>query len=345
MSVWSGEGMKFLDIHFLDVGHGDCTIVEFPERLTVIDINNCKSFGKETESELRKRNEPPAVNPFLALMRPPAPPHPLGDFLAQMLEAQRKLQAEKDKLTDPIDYYKANFTGRPIFRDIQSHPDMDHMAGLYRIWVQERIPIVNFWDTKHCIEKDEVAMRRGEVNHDVKDWQTYKQLRRSVTDPTVLHLTHGLEGNYWTQDGIHIWAPFDHSECNNEDADPNGLSYLLRVRFGESDVILGGDATIETWEELYKQYKLPKIGLLKASHHGRKSSYHMESVKAMNPDLTIVSVGELKPKDDASASYERFSKVGCYSTVDHGDIIARCYVDGEIRLFERNWARIASSWD
>lgn len=122
MSVWSGEGMKFLDIHFLDVGHGDCTIVEFPERLTVIDINNCKSFGKETESELRKRNEPPAVNPFLALMRPPAPPHPLGDFLAQMLEAQRKLQAEKDKLTDPIDYYKANFTGRPIFRDIQVTP-------------------------------------------------------------------------------------------------------------------------------------------------------------------------------------------------------------------------------
>jgi len=55
----------------------------------------------------------------------------------------------------------------------------------------------------------------------------------------------------------------------------------------------------------------------------------MESIKAMNPALTVVSVGELKAKDDASASYERFSRVGCYSTLDHGDIIARCYVDGE----------------
>ena len=263
-----------------------------------------------------------------------------------MVEAQRKLQAEKDKLTDPIDYYKANFTGRAIFRYIQSHPDMDHMAGLQRIWVQEKIPIINLWDTKHCIEKDEAAMRGGEVNHDIKDWQAYKQLRSSATDPTVLHLTHGQRGNYWTQDGISIWAPFDHSECNNEDADPNGLSYLLRIQFGKSDVVLGGDATIETWEALYKHYKgLPKIGLLKASHHGRKSGYHRESIDAMNPDLTIVSVGELKAKDDAYASYERFSRVGCYSTLDHGDIIARCYEDGEIRLFERNWTRIASSWD
>jgi hypothetical protein len=341
--------------------------VVFAERLTVIDINNCKSFGKETESELQKRNEPPSPSPFLAppygalsafarptdplsgiggLAAPPPPPQRLTNFLAQIAEAQRKLQAERDKLTDPIAYFKANFAGRPIFRYIQSHPDLDHMAGLHRMWVQERIQIVNFWDTKHCIEKDEVAMRRGEVNHDIKDWQTYKQLRRNTENPTILHLTHGLEGNFWTQDGISIWAPFDHSERDNPDADPNGLSYLLRIQCGKSDIVLGGDATIETWEALYKRHTgLPKIGLLKASHHGRKTGYHMESVRAMNPDLTIVSVGELKAKDDASANYERFSAKGCYSTLDRGDIIARCYVDGEIRLYDQTWTQIASSWD
>ncbi len=64
----------------------------------------------------------------------------------------------------------------------------------------------------------------------------------------------------------------------------------------------------------------------------------------MNPDLTILSVAELKAKDDASASYERFSDKGCYSTLDHGNIIARCWVDGEVRLFDRNVKQIASSW-
>ena len=91
---------------------------------------------------------------------------------------------------------------------------------------------------------------------------------------------------------------------------------------------------------------VPEIdgNLLKASHHGRKSGYHMESVKSINPDLTVVSVGELKAKEDATASYERYSNKGCYSTLDHGDIIARCFIDGEIRLFDRDWKKIASSW-
>ena len=66
-----------------------------------------------------------------------------------------------------------------------------------------------------------------------------------------------------------------------------------------------------------------KIHLLKASHHGRKSGYHREIVKAMNPDVTILSVGDLKAKDDGAASCERYSVEGCYSTLDHGDIIAR----------------------
>ena len=211
MSVWTGTGMQFLDIHFLDVGHGDCTVVEFPERLTVIDINNCKSFGKETEAELRRRNQPPPPNPYLpqlhgglsalaagglgalGRMVPPPPASPtLADLMAQIVEARLKLEREKDKLTDPITYYKAHFTGRPIFRYVQTHPDMDHMAGLHRIWAEEKIPILNFWDTKHCIEKDEVAMLTGEVNHEIKDWQTYKQFeraqaatRRCFTSPTV----------------------------------------------------------------------------------------------------------------------------------------------------------------
>jgi hypothetical protein len=55
----------------------------------------------------------------------------------------------------------------------------------------------------------------------------------------------------------------------------------------------------------------------------------------MNPDVTILSVGELKGKDDAAASYERYSNKGCHSTVDHGDIIAKCWNDGEVWLRER----------
>ena len=42
-----------LKIHFLNVGHGDCTLLEFPSgRTTLIDINNSKVVDKKTEEEL-----------------------------------------------------------------------------------------------------------------------------------------------------------------------------------------------------------------------------------------------------------------------------------------------------
>ena len=295
--------------------------------------------------ELRNKFKPPAPNPFLYSAGAAA----LGGFagvqrpnpfrvLAEQAESERKLQEAKDKLTNPIDYLKARFPGRSIFRYVQSHPDMDHMAGIHRL-VEEGIGIANLWDTHHCIEKDLDALRTGQVNRDIQDWHTYLTLRRSTgTNPTVLRLKAGDTNDFWTKDGIEIWAPFDHKYYNDPNADPNALSYVLLIRVGACNILLGGDATEATWKEIYERRKgqFPKIHLLKASHHGRKSGYHMESVKAMNPDVTILSVGELKSKDDASGSYERFSNKGCHSTLDHGDIRATCWEDREVWLYDRD---------
>jgi competence protein ComEC len=331
--------MMALDIHFLDVGHGDCTIIDFPNHLTVVDINNCKTLARESEEEIKHKYNPPAVvpNPFLYGLGGGLPPPPGLTLSALMkaVEADKKLTEAKDRLTSPIDYLNARFAGRGIFRYIQSHPDMDHMAGLYRL-TEEKIPIDNFWDTRHCISKDEDAMRTGQVNHDIHDWHTYLRLRKGPSNPTVLNLTAGDTGDFWTGDGIQIWAPFDHRHENEPGCDPNALSYVLFIQVGKCNIVLGGDATEETWCEIFKRRQgvFPKVHLLKASHHGRKSGYHVDSVKAMNPDVTILSVGELKAKDDASASYERFSIKGCHSTVGHGNIVAKCWEDGEVWLYD-----------
>lgn len=346
--------MKYLDIYFLDVGHGDCTIVDFPGRLTVIDINNCRTFDKEIESEFNNRYKPrlspprlpppPAssYSPYPPVITDPSTSASLARLVFQKTEAERKLQEAKDKLTNPIHYLKAKFTGRPIFRYIQTHPDMDHMAGLYKIWVEERIPIINFWDTSHCIEKEDFARRTGAVNHDIRDWQTYLRLRSSTEMPRVLRPTNGTRADFYQQDGINIWAPFDHRHKNDSEADPNDLSYILCISFSQCNILLGGDAPISTWHALLtaNNGKLPKIHLLKASHHGRKSGYHRESVKAMNPDYTILSVGELRDKHDASASYEQYN-CGCFSTVEHGNIFARCWENSVVHLYDQDFVRIA----
>jgi hypothetical protein len=65
----------------------------------------------------------------------------------------------------------------------------------------------------------------------------------------------------------------------------------------------------------------------------------------MAPDVTVCSVGELHNKHDAAASYERFSEKGCFSTVDHGSIIANCWDDGEVRLKELSGEKIVHTFE
>ena len=44
-----------LRVHFLNVGHGDCTIISHPSgRLTMIDINNSQDYDSESFTELVK---------------------------------------------------------------------------------------------------------------------------------------------------------------------------------------------------------------------------------------------------------------------------------------------------
>ena len=160
---------------------------------------------------------------------------------------------------------------------------------------------------------------------------TSKPIPIWTTWPTVLRLRIGAKDRFYANDGISIWAPFDNSGANDPDADPNQFSYVIHIQFGQCSIVLGGDLPESHWAELHTlcNGKFPKVHLLKASHHGRKSGYHRQSVQAMSPDVTILSVGELKTKDDASSSsYERCSVDGCYSTVDHGNITALCWDDG-----------------
>ncbi len=100
-----------LDFQFLNVGHGDRTIVDFPDHLTVVDINNCKTLAKESEEELRHKYTPPAPNPFLATYNTAGfilggglggiqPPTGFAGIFARMAEAERKLQLAKDKRTN-----------------------------------------------------------------------------------------------------------------------------------------------------------------------------------------------------------------------------------------------------
>jgi beta-lactamase superfamily II metal-dependent hydrolase len=287
-----------LTIHFLNVGHGDCTIIEHESKnITVIDIHNGNDLDPMSKQELQGAYKIGSSAAAAALL-----------FENKSIS---KLLLEKGydvPLTNPVEYLQTHFPGRSIFRYIQTHPDLDHMRGLCALKTQG-ISIVNFWDTRHEKEPD------FQSDDDEAEWTEYLRLRASENSPRVLRNYRGYSGIYYNQnpagvaggDNIEILSPTPELESASNEADKtNNLSYVLRVSYKGIKVILGADAEKDAWDSILGHYGADlKCNVLKASHHGRDSGYHQAAVETMKPQYAIVSVGK-KPDTDASNKYRTY---------------------------------------
>jgi competence protein ComEC len=290
-------------IHFLNVGHGDSTIIEHNNgNLTMIDINNGSDLD---DDEAKPILESFAKKPIDYLAGVVARQYGLKSWQQILSEAGYDIE-----LTNPIEYLKTHFPNRDIFRYIQTHPDFDHMRGLACL-ESSGIDILNFWNTQNTR-----TWREGEDKEDDKDdWNAYQRYS-SGKNCTVLHLTRGANGKYWNQgdngefgNGLHILSPTP-SLLKEYDVDRkrNEISYVLKYKTANRTIIFGGDAEQAAWEAIFKaEGNALKCDVLKASHHGRDSGYHQEAVKAMSPEVTVVSVGK-KPESDATNKYRQYSK-------------------------------------
>src|SRR5262245_11839644 len=133
-----------LRVHFLNVGHGDCTIIKHPSgRLTMIDVNNSQDFDAETyaeelEEERKKQRNPYAFGLGGSLLGGNAGLGILSEYAAVADRAKREL-------TDPIAFLKTTYPNQKLWRFILTHPDLDHMRGLKALY--ENVGFENFWDT------------------------------------------------------------------------------------------------------------------------------------------------------------------------------------------------------
>ncbi len=315
-----------LKVHFLNVGQGDCSIIEFPSgRIGMVDIHNLKSLDTDTKEEL--------IESFREFRMAQ------GTYSTRQLE-EAFIKSQEEKLTDPLEYYESNIgTTTDIFRMVVTHPDMDHMTGLHRLYEQDPWKdILNFWHTgAHDFNLADASDEDWESSpYDKRDWEVYQQLRESTGRPKNLGQYQGATGSYWTEDGVEIWAPTpDLEDRAVELGEPNVLSMVLKISYAGRTILLGGDATRdETWPAICSSIAVAKVDVLKASHHGRKTGYYQPAVKQMSPWLTITSVGE--KAYDATESYRRYSDY-TVSLRQSGDIRITVQDDGKL-LYSPNAA-------
>ena len=285
-----------IEIHFLNVGHGDCSLIYHEsKRITMIDINNGIEIDAESAKELNEYYPKGIVWPWMSGL------------------SESRLLREKGydiELTNPIAYLKEKYPNKEVFRYIQSHPDLDHMRGLVGL-NKEAISITNFWDTEHDREPELVTQA------DEDEWKEYQSYRDGSKGITVLRCNRDSRGIFYSEDPAGTspgdgWEILSPTEAIAEDAREaenwNNLSYVLRLTYKGIRTIFAGDAEKEVWDDLVAAYgKHLKCTVLKASHHGRDTGFHEEALKHMSPQYTIVSVGK-KPDTDASNKYRKYSE-------------------------------------
>jgi len=315
-----------LKIQFFNVGHGDCTFVQFPtDRNMLVDINNSKAVDEGVEEDILESVELSLKQWSLQK----------SISIDSIFSFARKRGVELPEPVDPIAELKGLGVSS-IFRYVQTHPDMDHMSGLYRLHCQEQIPIINFWDTQNTKKQDfdESRFQR----YDERDWDEYQRLRLSNTNPKALFFHRGDRLDYFQQDGITILAPTKElCEKANSTEDYNKSSYVLLLQHKGCKIVLGGDADQEVWQSIIDVQELAAmlkdVTVLKASHHGRESGFHEDAVRIMSPQYTVCSIGK-KPETDAHNAYAKYTSKQVLSTRFRGNITMQVDEDGKARI---NW--------
>lgn len=307
-----------IKIHFLNVGHGDCIVVEFADkgRTAIIDINKSDKMDDTSYSELLSETID-SLDPIDKLY------HQISGYTDTQLIEKAGYNVE---LTNPITYIQSLGISS-AFRFIVTHPHMDHISGLNEL--KDVISITNLWIVKNSFTQDVNKLSDTQK----LDWSLYLKYRntneRELDGITVVRPTEGSSKQYWNDDKITILAPNETLLKQSKDSgNINIMSYVLLIEYGGHKIVLGGDAEESTWKYIYETYPdlIKDITILKASHHGRDSGYYQPAIKHMNPMYVIVSVGK-KPDTDASNKYKQYSE-NVWSTRWKGNIRFEINADG-----------------
>lgn len=291
--------MRECKIHFLNVLNGDCTIIQHETgRISVIDI--CNGNAQNTNNLSMEANFHNQDNP-----------------------------------TNPISYLKEKVKSDEIFRFILTHPDMDHMDGIKKLFYN--FTIYNFWDTNH--EKDLSGADFQRYSKD--DWECYKQIRRKQEKPKVLQVYQGYQQDFYRlgYDNFEIISPSkklvnELKEQNNPDW--NEISYVLLHSVFNRKILYCGDSGNKAWKNImgdkHLLNKIKDIDILLAPHHGRKTGGDdlNKYLNQLNPKLAIFGNTDNSEHKNYSAFYNR--EIPILTNNEAGDIIATIKESGEIYL-------------
>lgn len=185
-----------------------------------------------------------------------------------------------------------------------THPHDDHMGGMYDI-------ITNFEVGKIIIPKVEEKITS---NWYIKLVEELSSGDYNIENPSVGDV-------YYLGDAtIKIIGPISEPKGNT-----NNYSIVMKVSFGEMDIIMTGDAETEVEEEILESKENIDAEILKVGHHGSDTSSSEEFLDAISPDCALIStkLGN-KYEHPIKSTMENLEKrdIEVYRTDENGTVIA-----------------------
>ena len=113
-------------------------------------------------------------------------------------------------------------------------------------------------------------------------------------------------------------------ELNSSYDDENDSSQVYLANYQNINILLTGDASIKTEENILSKYDLPEIDILKVGHHGSKTSSGKNLIEIIKPKYSLISVGnENKFGHPNQEVLKKLKKSKVYRTDHSGSVIIK----------------------
>lgn len=181
---------------------------------------------------------------------------------------------------------------------VATHPDADHIGGL--IPVLNSMTIEQFYDS-------------GKVHTS----QTFEEMLTLIDEKNIPYDVPTTGDNIKFDEDVTVKV----LNANEQASDNNDASIVLKIVYGNVSFLLTGDAGIALEKEMM-QYDVSAT-VLKAGHHGSNTSSSEDFIRAIKPEITILSYGKDNKYGHPHAEVvDRLQEIGSkiYATADIGTI-------------------------
>lgn len=229
-----------------------------------------------------------------------------------------------------LDIIKTHVDKKGITRFISTHPDEDHIKGLVEL--DDKIHILNFYVVENLATKEDQTdnfKRYCELRDGDHHYYVYKGCKRKWMNKS---------DEERDCSGINfLWPDLGNKDFKNvlesvkEGNSPNNLSPIFTYSVENGVVMMWmGDMETEFLDKIKDEIDWPKVDVLFAPHHGRKSGHVSSDVlKKLSPKVIVI--GE--------ASSEDLNYYSNYNTIKQnssGDITFICKGEA-VRIYVENF--------